>query len=98
MTPAERAKQIVEAHIPRDSNIREKLQDEIRSAIIQGQNAARQPIELPAYMTASIVYQIIYLIDDICGRLQGADYCEQLRALEECRRRTLALNEKAQHA
>ncbi len=97
MDPVETAKRIVFTHLPdAPERKRQSLVEEIRWAIVQGQIEARQPLELPPAAAASIVYEILFFIDEYMDRLQGACYTVQLRQLQVARRKILKLHKIAE--
>jgi len=92
VTAFERARSVVEAYVPEESGVkREALIDAIRREIVQAEIAVKQPPELPESMACTVVYQILYFVDEQLARMRGASYAEQANALRECRIRILAM-------
>lgn len=85
---------IVETHVREGLPISDpaQLADDIRRAIVQGQVAARQPEELDTERVSAIVWQIVQFIHEYEMKLNAAVYPDQANALQECKRRVLALH------
>jgi hypothetical protein len=90
VTPVEEARRIVDQYAP-EIGRREELMEAIRWAIVQGQIAAKQPPELPASMAGTIVYQVLFFVDEVLDRLRGSDVVEQANELRLVRARVVRM-------
>ena len=92
MTAQEQAQEIVRTYCPQPGSLNQRaLIEAIRRAIIQADVAKRQPPELTASQAGSIVYQILFFVDEWARALNAAEYPDQANALADCRRKVLAI-------
>ena len=92
MTAWEQAERIVEEHCPRGTPINRKaLTEAIRRAIIRADIDNRQPKELSPAQAGTMVYQILFFVDEWIRTLEGADYPDQANRLRQCRAKILAI-------
>ena len=92
MTAQELAQSIVKEHCPLGAPINRKaLTDAIRWALIRADIDKRQPKELSPSQAGTIVYAILFFVDEWIRTLKDEDYPEQANRLRLCRTKVLAI-------